>query len=436
MARIFKHSAKVEGREPVGYGLKIENGAYYVRFLDKDNQRRKRSLELSVLDGKAGKKEKQANEAEAHRKAVAVICQMFAAPLPTKDKVTWDEAANRLTKAFKASGNRSTTLDNYLKDMALVRAFYKSVEGPGDVDESMAQTWLDDYTTAKDKRAKYVEGKQHSPHSVASRLSNLSALWGKWFHGKLKIVKVNPFANLKPPKADKPSVKWVNDSQLEEFFAWLEAEYPGWEFPKLFFRLKTITGCRLDDICNLRPGALRDGGVMFSATIVKGRQDRFVPLDKLSGGPELSTALKAYSEGKEWLWEAYPVELRPILKRKGFPVHRLQDDFAPSRLYSWVGELFKTYNKRPLAEGEQPGERQHITSHQFRKRAFTLAHQHGIDASTASIMFGCGIDVIHRHYVELDERKMAAAGFERMAGVLGGKMADTEPRPQFGHNSE
>ena len=103
----------------------------------------------------------------------------------------------------------------------MVRDFYLSVDGPCDIDESMAQTWLDQYTTAQDRRIREKDKvrRQHSAHNVENRLGSLSALWGKWSLNELRIVKVNPFAKLDPPKADRKPIRYVTDEQLREFLA-------------------------------------------------------------------------------------------------------------------------------------------------------------------------------------------------------------------------
>jgi hypothetical protein len=52
----------------------------------------------------------------------------------------------------------------------------------------------------------------------------------------------------------------------------------------------------------------------------------------------------------------------------------------------------------------------------FRKRAFTMAWQNGIDVRHASIAYGCNVDTVMRHYVALDEQQVTDAVFARMHG--------------------
>ena len=210
------------------------------------------------------------------------------------DELTWDDAIKQLTERFASSGNRPGTLASYLKDLGLVRRWLKGkgieTTGPQDVTEALAKKWLASYATGLDERPqdRNAKRRQHSPHTVNNRLISLRSLWGKWFIKEMKIAKSNPWVELQPVKADKPSVKWVSDEQLEHFFSWLKTEYGEWEFPKLFFGLKAYTGCRLSDICNLKTEWLQEGCIIFPAGILKGRKERKVPLP-----PEMFARSKA-----------------------------------------------------------------------------------------------------------------------------------------------
>jgi hypothetical protein len=50
----------------------------------------------------------------------------------------------------------------------------------------------------------------------------------------------------------------------------------------------------------------------------------------------------------------------------------------------------------------------------FRKRAFTLAWEAGIDMRQASAAYGCNVDTLMKHYVALDEQAVTDEVFERM----------------------
>ena len=123
---------------------------------------------------------------------------------------------------------------------------------------------------------------------------------------------------------------------------------------------------------------------------------------------ELGAALGGF-KGKTWLWEGYASGLKTALEAKGFPTHRMRDEFSPQRLYYWVETLFADYRK---AFQDRPV----LTSHMFRKRAFTMAWQAGVDARRASIAYGCNVDTLMRHYVDLDEQAVTDDVFAVMHG--------------------
>ena len=437
MGRLFEHHATL-GDTKVGYGLKPEGGTWYVRFIGENGGRKKRSLELAVPDDKAPKKEQNANLEAAHTKAKEVIAQAFKAPIPADKKATWDEAIKKWEGAWASSGNRQTTFAAYLKDVNLVRNFFSAVDGPADIDESMAQTWLTEYTLGKDKRRRYEKekAKKHSAHNVRARLGSLRAIWGKWFRDKLKIVTSNPFENLTPPKADKKEIRYMTDEQFAELLAWTGTAFPGWDMPVLFLRLKDATGCRLADICGLESRTFRDECVTFPAGLLKGREERIVPLPDEGETAGLYPALVAYCKGKRYLWENYPTELKAVLEKKRVPVHQLMLQFDPKRMYDWIETVFSAYNKRPLKEGEVPGQRERITTHMIRKRAFTKGHAAGISIDTLGLMYGCNPLTAKDHYVQIDKAKVAKSGFAAMRKAQADKeQANIPARPQFGHNS-
>jgi integrase len=72
-----------------------------------------------------------------------------------------------------------------------------------------------------------------------------------------------------------------------------------------------------------------------------------------------------------------------------------------------IETLFADYRKK---FAEQPV----LTTHMFRKRAFTMAWEAGIDARRASIAYGCNVDTLMGHYVALDEQQVTDEVFARM----------------------
>jgi integrase len=150
-----------------------------------------------------------------------------------------------------------------------------------------------------------------------------------WFK-RLKMVDKNAFEEVPQPELDRHEVRYVKAEDLEHFYNWLGERYPGWTMPQLFFQVKALSGCRLDDLCHIRSEQIQDGRIVFPADVTKNRSERYatLPMDVLN-------ALEGY-RGKTYLWERYPAELIEANKANGWPVHRQSPEFSPRRLYNWV----------------------------------------------------------------------------------------------------
>jgi integrase len=396
MPRLYPHSHLCHGHL-VGFNVKLfgKNPTYCVFFRTRDGRRVRRDTNQTRMG--------QAVE------AARLLIEEEYAPAPTQpDKVTWDDALGRLKAAFAASGNRPSTLGYYLKLIRLVRGVYGPTEGPADISPGMADAWKKRVMTTPGRRKKLP-----SAHYVAGLLVGFSALWQKWFIDDLKIVSGNPWQDVEPPKADRMPVKYATDELIAPFYAWIAGRFGDWPFPKLFLSAKAYTGCRLMDLCALKSAQLRGGRLVFPADLTKGRKERAVPLPA-----DLSAALEGF-KGATWLWESYLPGLKAALKAKGFPTHQLKDEFSPQRLYYWVETLFADYRK---AHPDRPT----LTTHMFRKRAFTLAWEAGVDMRQASIAYGCNVDTLMRHYVAMDEQQVTDDVFARMHGAGGKGKADEE----------
>jgi integrase len=349
-------------------------------------------------DGRRLKRETHQTRLPAAIDAARAMIEEEYNPKPqavAPEKATWDVAIDRLTKRLGTSGNRTTTMGYYLKCIRLVRGYST---GPDDITPSKAAAWRDEIMSKPGRRKK-----RPSAHYVAGIIKGASALWQKWLIDDLKLVTANPWEDVQPPKADKLPVKYATDEMIEQFYAWIAERFGDWPFPKLFLSTKAYTGCRLMDLCSLASPQLRDGRLVFPADLTKGRKERAVPLDD-----ELFDALDGF-KGPTWLWEGYIPGLKAALQEKGLPSHRTLDAFAPQRLYFWIESLFADYRKAFP-------DRTVLTTHMFRKRAFTLAWQKGVDARRASIAYGCNVDTLMRHYVSMDEQQVTDDVFELMTG--------------------
>jgi integrase len=384
MARAYPHSHLCHG-QIVGFSVKQfgNDPTYYACFNSLDGRRLKRD----TMQTRIG----QAIE------AARLIIEKEYAPTPNRpDRMTWDEAVERLKQRIATSGNRGSTLEYYLKCIRLVRAMYGVTTGPADISPGMATAWRDKVMSTPSRRKTLP-----SAHYVAGLINGLSSLWQKWFVEDLKLVPSNPWEDVTPPKADKLPVKYATDEMIDHFYQWIAERFGLWPFPKLFLSTKAYTGCRLMDLCGLKSGQLRTGRLVFPADLTKGRKERAVPL------PDDVFGLLDAVKGKTWLWECYLPGLKAALIAKGWPTHQLNDEFAPQRLYYWVETLFADYRK---AFPDRPV----LTTHMFRKRAFTMAWEAGIDARRASIAYGCNVDTLMGHYVALDEQQVTDDVFAKM----------------------
>jgi integrase len=384
MPRAYPHSHVCHGFF-VGFSVKLRANepTYYVYFRSKDGRRLERDTNQTAM-------------LRAVEAARAIIEKEYAPAKNNPEKVTWDEAAERLKPRLPTAGIRAGTQGYYLKLIRLIRKMYGATTGPADISPKMAATWRDTMMTTKNRRKKLP-----SAHYVANLIDGMKGLWGKWFMDDLKIVPGNPWQDCEPPKTDKIPVKYATDEMIEQFYAWLADRFGDWPMPKLFLSAKACTGCRLMDLCGLKSSQLRGGRIVFPADLTKGRKERSVPLP-----PDLFASLQAF-KGKTWLWENYPTGLKAALEAKSFPTHRLKAEFCPKRLYFWVETLFADYRatfpQRPV-----------LTSHMFRKRAFTMAWDKGIDARRAAIAIGCNVDTMMRHYVSMDEQEVTDDVFAQL----------------------
>jgi integrase len=393
MPRAYPHSHLCHSHL-VGFSVKLRANepTYFAYFRSKDGKR----LERDTNQTRMG----QAVEA-----ARLIIEKEYAPPVVREDKVTWDQAVEKLKARLATSGNRASTLGYYLKLIRSVRALYGATDGPADISPGMAAAWRDRMMSTPGRRKKLP-----SAHYIAGMICGLNGLWNKWFLEDMKILPGNPWQDVAAPKADKVPVKFATDELIEPFYKWIADRFGDWAFPKLFLSAKAYTGCRLMDLCSLKSGQLRGGRLVFPADLTKGRKERAVPLPD-----SLASVLDAF-KGETWLWESYLTGLKAALKTKGFPTHQLKPNFSPQRLYFWVETLFADYRN---AHKDRPT----LTTHMFRKRAFTMAWQAGVDPRRAAVAYGCNVDTLMRHYVLLDEQQVTDDVFAQMSGAK-------EARPQ------
>lgn len=389
MPRTYPETHTCHGRV-VGFSLQQRDGSknYRLYFRGPDDRRLERDTGQTAI-------------LRAREAARVLIEQEYASPEDPLVKVGWDEAETEVVKTMRAKGERPATLDYYRRLLGTIRGAHPAAAGPADITTAQARRWRNEYATTVSKKTKRVP----SPHTVASRLGGLSSLWSKWFVAEMGICTTNPWAEVEPPKTDEVVVRTVTDDQFVHFLEWLDERFGEWELPRAFFLLKATTGCRLADICSLPSLSLREGRVHFPANQAKGRKERGVPLDE-----GLFRTLLAV-RGPRHLWELYPGQLKAALKRRNWPTHQLKDEFSPRRMAGWVATLFHDY-------AEDHPDRPRLTSHLFRKRAFTTAWEAGVDPRKAAIAIGCNVDTMMDHYVRINRQQVADDVFGQIGSLL------------------
>jgi len=308
-----------------------------------------------------------------------------------------------------AASLRPASVNYYLRVLGYLKMFCTEASGPGDVTPDRAQDWAEHYATAPARRKKVRSG-----HTAVSVIDAVSAIFQKWLLDELKITPNNPFAHVKPPKTDKPEVMIASDEVLANFDRWLTERFGDWQLPKLFFAIKELTGCRVQDVCSLTSKQLKGWRLHFPADVTKGRKARAVPLPG-----DLFAALDAI-KGPNYLWESYPVGLKAVLERKSWPTHQLKLDFNPMRMVGWIMTIFADYN------GDHP-KAPKLKSHQLRKRAFTASWEKKIDPRKAAIAIGCNVDTMMKHYIALDEQATTDEVFAELTPTLRRTTSHTTP---------
>jgi integrase len=338
----------------------------------------------------------QRSTGEQHRaSALSAAAQLILAAYthtlpPAKRAVTWGEVADEIARTATI---RPSTREDYCKAIRMLRAAVET-GGPNDVDEAKANRFKRVYSAGSYARGKSSTARRfpRSPNTVRAALRKLSSLWAKHLR-ELGYVVGNPWERVAPPPAlrRKPSVP--TDETVREFFAWLDARFPGWPLPRLLFEVKALTASRTSDLCGLKSDQLRGGRLVFRAEDVKGRADRSIPLPA-----DLAAALEAL-KGPAYLWESFGER-----QAGGGP-------FVPRKLFYFVGNVVEAFN------ASRPGQPR-LTPHGFRRRALTVLTLATGSADAAAQAVGVDPATARRYYIDATAAYNADALFEKVADKL------------------
>lgn len=373
---------------------------FFVRF---------RSLDGRRLEKSTGQRKKVDAMSAAHR----LILEEHAQVVPSSETIDWDAAKAKLRTAMEADGKRPRTIDGYVETLDKLMAMFPRAKGPSDVTDRMAGDFKEKYASGRFTRKRKKtetdeEGQARKAKSLDSRIRTLKAVFG-WFL-QLKLVNDNPFEKITGPELDRHEVKYVKQDDLGAFFRWLIERFPDWRMPVLFFSVKALTACRLQDICELRSDQLRDGRLIFTAGSTKNRSERYAVLP-----PETYAELTAY-KGETYLWEHYPAELKDANKKLGAPTHRQSEEFSPRRLYLWVLQLMGKYQEATGC---------HLSSHDFRRAAFTRAAEDDVHPKRAAVAFDVTAETMMKYYTAAEKKQTA----DEILGSLASKLLPPIPGP-------
>ena len=371
---------------------KEDRPGYYVRFKGKDGRYMKlstgRSRKVDAID-------------EAHR----LILEHYESVMPKMERVTWDEAKAKLEAAMLADNKRPKTIQGYIETLNRLIEMFPLTRGPGDLSEFLASEFKVKYANGtfsrrpKKREDDIVAEYARKTKSLDTRLRTLKAVFG-WFVD-MHLLSGNPFEHVEQPEMDRHEVKYVKREDLLAFLAWLEIRYAGWRMPHLFFNVKAMTGCRLEDICNLRSEQLKEGRLVFEADQTKNRSERYALLPA-----EVYAELDAY-KGETYLWERYPAELKQYVR--GTSKHQVILEFSARRLYTWIVALLRDYQKETGSD---------LSSHDFRRAAFTRAAEADIHPKRAAVAFDVTAETMLKYYTATEKKRTADEVLGELQGEL------------------
>ncbi len=357
-----------------------QSPAYWVRFRGKDG----RYVRLST-----GQVKKPAAIEEAHR----LVREHYEEIAPSSEAMPWHAAIDKLKAAMTADNKRPSTIRSYEETVNRLIEVFPLAKGPAAITDRMAGDFKTKYASGTFTRKPANKYEQVSIYarttkSLDSRIRTLKAVFG-WFK-QLRLVEANPFAKVEQPEMDKHEVKYIRQDDLDHFLGWLEGRYPDWRMPHLFFAVKALTACRLGDICGLRSHQLQEGRLVFEADQTKNRSERYAILP-----PAVYAELDAY-KGETYLWERYPAELRHYTKSASR--HQVIEAFCPERMAMWIRAVMRDYQNQTGRD---------LSSHDFRKAAFTRAAEANIHPKRAAVAFDVTPETMLKYYTATEKKRTA-----------------------------
>ncbi len=350
---------------------------------------------------------KEPNKKRAMDAAIVLVREAFAPPTSPPQNPSWDEAIGTMRRQMEADNLRPKTIEQYLLVVGSLRKAFPKAQGPAEITPAMASQY-------KAIRREAGVGVR----TIRGNLENLRIVYSKWWIKECRLLGHDPFAEVKPPKSDKPAPRLVSPQEAQAFLDWLDTRWETWRLPRLFLEVKGLVGCRITELAATKTSGLKEGRIHFEAVTTKGRKERAVRLP-----PSIFEELSRLA-GRTFVFEAFSDQLRAFYARRGCHHHaRRVRGYRPERLKDWME------NQAALYFDENPKARK-FKLHNFRGTAMSVAKMAGVTFEEAAIAFGCHPETMRAHYLALDEvaitdRVMAEIqGFGQGAGAVGSAPAD------------
>lgn len=387
MARIPTYACDLPDGHKIRYSLQKRPGSdcYFVYFRDATNRRR----ELTT-----GERAKHAAEDVAPVK----IREDCATASP--ESLSWDDATTLMVEHATAEKLRAGTIQQYTLAVGALRKVFPDTHGPVDITPAMAERFKVKRSKVKRSKGKH-EAVELSPRTVEGNLKNLSIAYN-WWCKRCKVLTVNPFEEVTPPKYDKTPPRIVRPEEKKGLMEWLAKRWPGWRLPLLFLEVKATIGCRIGELCQAGSDSLQGGKLYFLSVTTKGRRQRACKLPAA-----LYDELKAIA-GPTYVFEAFSDQLRATYVRRGESAHaKTVKDYTPARLKRWIQDEAKLYFTDTGKE--------RFKLHNLRGTAMTRAREAGIPVDDAAVAFGCNPATMKQYYLAPDEEAIADSVFDRLA---------------------
>jgi integrase len=409
-----KYLFALEDGRKVGGTPKKRGTLFKVQFRDPAEEKY-REAATGVVVPKGWSKSKRPPDAwfDEAEKAIRTAYTPPASGAGGSATTTWEEAEALVLACFEREGSRRT----YRSAFRLIRRAFPDLRGPADLTAEQAEQFALAHAAGKYRRTKDDTGAERprSAEAVRTTLRNLSVLWNRMSGKSLRLVAENVWEEVTRPKKEKRLPRVPPEEAFDKLDEWLVKKFPGpdgkgWPLLQLFIDVKSLAGCRLNDLCQVKSWQFdaQAGSLLITADQDKTNQERRVVLP-----PWLAARLDKV-KGATFLWERY-CEDSAVYR----PGKRRATVFKPSVLYHAVQSIFREYGHA------MPQHK--VKTHDFRRRAITLTSDMvGGDMNKVAEAIGVTPETANRHYLDRKRVTDAAEVQRQMAGVLLRWRADQE----------